>query len=100
MNEVSVIGEENILKLMKPVKDIQELVFDFDKINGYAMVKAAQMAKKTDRDMMIPSLSMTFQVMIASAATGIKYDDLLALGGADFVAMTNKVLRFLNGVGE
>ena len=104
-NDVKIIDDDDVIKLVKPIKgkdgaDIDSLVLDFDKINGRVLLLCAKAAKQEEPDMLIPSLSMTFQAIVGAKAAGIRYDDVLALAGPDFVAICQRASRFLNNVGK
>lgn len=98
MNEVSVIDEGNILRLIKPLDGKTEIIFDFEKITGRELVKIKTRAQREDKDMMIPSLSPVYLAMVGAKAADMRYDDVLNLSGADFTAFTSRVSRFLNGM--
>ena len=91
-NEVKIIDDDDVIKLIKPIKgkdgnDIDTLVFDFDKINGRVLLLCAKAAKQEEPDMLIPSLSMTFQAIVGAKAAGIR-------------AVCQRASRFLNNVGK
>lgn len=98
MNEVTVIKEENVQKLMKALGERTELIYDFEKINGRVLLECARRAGQEDKTMLIPNLSMVYQAMVGAKATGLKYDEVLNLSGADFNGLTLRVMRFLNGL--
>lgn len=92
---------QDTLKLQKPLADGRtELIFDFSKINGYALIKCEAVAKKLDRSIVVPSLSMVYQAHVTAAATGLRYDDVLSLSGTDFTAALLKTQSFLTGTGD
>ena len=95
--EGEVMDEGNVVKLTKPMNGRTELVFDFDKIKGATLLKCEKKAKETDSSIVVPQLSMTFQAHVAAAAVGARYDDIINLSAPDFMAVTLKVSRFLNG---
>ncbi len=94
--EAELLDEGNTLNLQKPLPNGKsELIFDFDRINGYALMRCEKLAKKEDPTITTPILAMPFQAHIAAKACGIKYDDVLSLAAPDFMAVTRKVLSFL-----
>lgn len=95
--EGEVMDEGNVVKLSKPMNGRAELILDFDKITGAMLLKCEKKAKETDSSIVVPQLSMTFQAHVAAAAVGARYDDIINLAGPDFMAVTLKVSRFLNG---
>lgn len=95
--EAEVMDEEKVVKLTKPMNGRTELVFDFDKIKGATLLKCEKKTKEIDGSVVVPQLSMIFQAHVAAAAVGARYDDIINLSGPDFMAVTLKVSRFLNG---
>lgn len=95
--EVEVMDDEKTVKLTKPMNGRAELVFDFDKIKGATLLKCEKKTKEIDASVVVPQLSMIFQAHVAAAAVGARYDDIINLSGPDFMAVTLKVSRFLNG---
>lgn len=90
--------KDNTIKLKKPLADgTKELVLDFDKLNGAKLLKAERLAKKDDPQMITAILSGTYLAQVAAMAAGVRYDDILALGVADFSKVTVKVQAFLGG---
>lgn len=81
--------------LVKEVNGLSELTFDWDKINGYELIKIERNAKKEDATMTVPALSQVYQAHVAAVATGLKYDEILTMPGQDFVAVTLKTQNFL-----
>ena len=73
------------------------LFLDFDKITGATLLKYEKKTKEGDSAMVVPMLSMTFQAHVAAAALGMRYDDIINPPAPDFMAVTLKVSRFLNG---
>ncbi len=92
-----VLDEKNIVKLKKPLRGKNELIFDFDKIKGSTLLKCEKKAKEIDNSIVVPQLSMAFQAHVAAAAASVKYDEIVNLSAPDFMAVTLKVNRFLNG---
>lgn len=90
--------EENTIQLKKPLgSGAKSLTFDFDKINGYSLIKAEKLAKQDDPQMVVPMLSQAYQAHVAAMAAGVKYDDILSLCASDFTAVTLRAQRFLAG---
>ena len=95
--EAEVMDEGKVVKLTKPMNGRTELVFDFDKIKGSTLLKCEKKTKDIDSSVVVPQLSMIFQAHVAAAALGARYDDIINLPAPDFMAVTLKVSRFLNG---
>ena len=95
--EAEIMDENKIIKLSKPMNGRTELVFDFDKIKGSTLLKCEKKTKDIDSSVVVPQLSMIFQAHVAAAALGMRYDDIINLPAPDFMAVTLKVSRFLNG---
>lgn len=94
--DAEVLDDSNTMKLQKPLPNGRgELIFNFDRINGYVLMRCEKLAKKEDPSITTPILAMPFQAHIAAKACGIKYDDVLSLAAPDFMAVTRKVLSFL-----
>lgn len=89
--------DDNVITLSKPMNGRITLGFNFDKIKGATLLKCEKKAKETDSSIVVPQLSMTFQAHVAAAALGMRYDDIINLPAPDFMAVTLKVNRFLNG---
>lgn len=98
VTEVEVLNEDDVIKLVKPIGDVKELIFDFSKINGRILIQCLKQAKRADPDILVPTLSMVFLAVVAAKALGMKYDDVINLSGSDFTAVTARVSRFLNRV--
>ena len=92
-----VLDEGNIVTLKKPMNGKNSLYLDFGKISGATLLKCAQKTKEIDKTEIMPQLSMIFAAHVAAAASGVRYDDIISLSGPDFMAVTSKVGRFLNG---
>lgn len=91
-----VIDPDCIIKLKKPLPNgHEEIILDFDKVNGYALLQCEKEAKKMDKTIAVPSLSQTYQAFVASVASGEKVDDILSLGGKDCTAVLTKTMNFL-----
>lgn len=95
----SVTEDDYVIKLSKPMNGRITLDFDFDKIKGSTLLKCEKKAKEVDSSIVVPQLSMVFQAHVAAAAVGARYDDIMNLPGSDFMAVTMRVSRFLNGMG-
>lgn len=95
--DITVLDENDVVHLSKPLPNGQDfLAFDWDKINGYALIRCKANARKQDQDVAVmPSLSPAYQAAVAAVATGAKYDDILALRAPDFMAVTLRVQNFL-----
>ena len=89
--------DENKIKLSKPIDGKEELILDFDKITGAALLKCEVKARQSDKGMVVPQVSLTFQAHVAAAAAGLKYDEIINLPGSDFMALTVAVSNFLAG---
>jgi len=98
---VEIVDEKNVLKLKKPLPGGSDtLIFDFDRINGYTLLKCEKLAKKEDSSIAYLPFSQVYQAFVAAAAAKVKYDDILNLDGADFVAVTTRAQGFLMNVGR
>ena len=95
--EDGAVEDGRSVKLGKPLNGKTELVFDFDKIKGSTLLKCEKKTKDIDNTVVVPQLSMIFQAHVAAAALGLRYDDIINLPAQDFMAVTLKVSRFLNG---
>lgn len=92
---------ENTIVLSKEMPDgTKELTLNFDRVNGYALIKCEKEAKKEDAAITVPSLSQVYQAHVASVAAGVKLDDILSLCGVDFTAVTLKTQNFLLNSGK
>ena len=85
------------VKLSKPLNGRVTIIFDYDKIKGSTLLKCEKKTKDIDSSVVVPQLSMIFQAHVAAAALGMRYDDIINLPAPDFMAVTLKVSRFLNG---
>lgn len=86
------------VKLIKPLADgTNELIFDFDRLNGYSLIKCEKTAKKMDPSISVLSLSQVYQAQVAAVAACVKIDDIYSLSGKDFTLVTLKVQNFLLG---
>ena len=93
----SIVEDDNVIKLSKPVHGRNTISFDFEKIKGSTLLKCEKKAKEVDNSIVVPQLSMVFQAHVAAAALGMRYDDIVNLPAPDFMAVTLKISRFLNG---
>lgn len=99
--KAEIVDEKNVLKLKKPLPSGGDtLIFDFDRINGYTLLKCEKLAKKEDSSIAYLPFSQVYQAFVAAAAAKVKYDDILSLDGADFVAVTTRAQGFLMNVGR
>ncbi len=93
--------EHTELTLHKPLADgTTTLVFQWDKVTGYTLMQCMKDAKKLNKEITVPALTMEYQVFAAAAATGIKGDDIFAMGADDFTAVTLMAQNFLLGSGR
>ncbi|WP_297569502.1 hypothetical protein [uncultured Anaerovibrio sp.] len=96
-----VVDEKDVITLKKPLPNgNNEIIFNFDKINGYVLLKCEKQARKEDPGLTIPLLSTVFQAFVAAAATKLRYDDIAGLSAPDFIAVTNKTANFLASAGR
>lgn len=93
--EMTKINNDTVIKLLEPVNGSNELTLDFSRINGYTIIKAGKDARKEDPGLVVLQLSQYYQAAIASAAAGVKIDDILGMGAKDFTAVTLAVQNFL-----
>lgn len=98
--EATASAEE--LKTVKTVElssgDTMEL--DFSRITGRVLLKADTDTRKEDPTISVMALSQAYQARVASAAAGVKYDDILDLPGGDFTAVMLQVQSFLISSGQ
>ena len=95
-SELAIVDENNVIKLSKPLANGNDsIVFDFDRINGYTLLKCGKLAKKEDKTIVVLETSKVYQAYVAAAASGLKYDDILSLGARDFTAVCLGVQNFL-----
>lgn len=87
------------IKLSSPLAGKDTLKLDFDKLNGYTLQKCYNAAKREEPNMAVAAFSMAYQVNVAAIAAGVKYDDIMALKGKDFTAVTLLVQGFLLNTG-
>lgn len=95
--EAEVIDDNKIISLSRPFHGKNELILNFEKIKGSTLLKCEKKAKNVDGSIMVPQLSMVFQAHVAAAALGVRYDDIINLPAPDFMIITLKISRFLNG---
>ena len=74
---------------------ITELSFDWDRVNGYALIRCEKNARKENPGIMVLMLDQTYQAYVAAVATGLQVDDIFSLSGSDFQAALMVVLNFL-----
>jgi len=84
-----------IIHLMEPLNGSNELSLDFSRINGYTLIKAGKDARKEEPTLVMLQFSQYYLAAIASAAAGVKIDDILGMGAKDFTAVTLAVQNFL-----
>ena len=95
-SDLPLVDENNVIKLSKPLANGNDsIVFDFDRINGYALLKCGRLAKKEDKTIMVLETSRVYQAYVAAAASGLKYDDILSLNARDFTAVCMGIQNFL-----
>lgn len=88
--------EDNVVALRKPMADgTDKLTLDFDRINGRTLINCEKQARKQDPAITVLALSQVYQALVAGAATGLKYDEVLNLSGKDFTALCLKAQGFL-----
>ena len=98
-NEAEVTDGNPVIKLKKHLANgNKEVTLDFDKVNGYTLLKCSKLAKAEDKTIIVMETSKIYQAYVAAAASGLKYDDILSLGAADFTAVCLNVQNFLMGV--
>lgn len=96
IDEYKEVLKDSTMKLSKPLPDgREELVFNFDTINGYKLLKCEKQAKRLDPTIQNMIQSYVFQTLVAAAATNCKYDEIASLSGPDFVVAMAKVNIFL-----
>lgn len=87
--------------LRKPLvvddKEIKELQLDLDKLTGNDVLQAEAEARALGDLTIDTQFSKKFQTIIAAKASGIAYDDIVALGASDFLHVINTVSNFLSG---
>ena len=84
-----------IIHLVEPLNGSNELSLDFSRINGYTLIKAGKDARKEEPTLVMLQFSQYYLAAIASAAAGVKIDDILGMGAKDFTAVTIAVQNFL-----
>lgn len=88
-------SNDTVIKLLEPVNGSNELTLDFSRINGYTLIKAGKDARKEEPTLVMLQFSQYYLAAIASAAAGVKIDDILGMGAKDFTAVTLAVQNFL-----
>ena len=90
--------ENATIKLKKPLSNGKdELVLDFDSINGQTLIQCEKDAKRDDPTITIPNLSQVYLAKVAAQAAGVRYDDICALPGGTFGKVLVEVRNFLLG---
>ena len=84
-----------IIRLSEPLNGSNEISLDFSRINGYTLIKAGKDARKEEPTLVMLQFSQYYLAAIASAAAGVKIDDILGMGAKDFTAVTIAVQNFL-----
>lgn len=84
-----------IIRLSEPLNGSNELSLDFSRINGYTLIKAGKDARKEEPTLVMLQFSQYYLAAIASAAAGVKIDDILGMGAKDFTVVTIAVQNFL-----
>ncbi len=95
MAKESTKNNSNIIHLSEPINGSNELSLDFSRINGYTLIKAGKDARKEEPTLVMLQFSQYYLAAIASAAAGVKIDDILGLGARDFTLVTLAVQNFL-----
>ena len=96
-----VVDEKDVIHLKKALPNGNtQLIFDFEKINGYTLIRCEKQARKEDPGLTVPLLSTAFQAFVAAAATKVRYDDIMGLSAPDFIAITTKAANFLASAGR
>ena len=98
VDNVEVLDDDGTMRLRKPLPNGKdELVFDFDRVNGYKLVDAERRAKREDNTITVALLSQVYLAHVTAAACGVKYDDILSLSATDFSAAVLRTQNFLAG---
>ena len=84
-----------IIRLSEPLNGSNEISLDFSRINGYTLIKAGKDARKEEPTLVMLQFSQYYLAASASAAAGVKIDDILGMGAKDFTAVTIAVQNFL-----
>lgn len=93
-----VLKDDNTVQLRKPLANgISSLTFHFDSLTGGTLIKCQAKARKLDPGMTVAMLSDAYLALVAAAALGIKYDEVINLTAPDFAAVTIRVQSFLAG---
>ncbi len=93
--DVTKPNNDTVIKLLEPLNGSNELSLDFSRINGYTLIKAGKDARKEEPTLVMLQFSQYYLAAIASAAAGVKIDDILGMGAKDFTAVTLAVQNFL-----
>ena len=73
----------------------KKLKFSFDKITGLDLLKAERMTRARKDSTPSVVYSMTYQLIIASFASGVPFETLQSLNGKDVVSVIAEVSDFL-----
>lgn len=76
-------------------EDVQDLALDFDKITGRVLIETESKCRALSDGTPDLTFSMKYQAMLAAKAAGVKYDDILDLGGSDMILVIAAVKSFL-----
>lgn len=87
------------INLSKPMKvkgeEVRELSLDFDKITGRVLIETETKCRAMGDNTPDLTFSMKYQASLAAKAAGVKYDDILDLGGKDMILVIAAVKSFL-----
>ncbi len=87
------------IHLSKPLnikgENVQDITLDFDKITGRVMMELESRCRALGDGTPDLTFSMKYQALMAAKAAGIKYDDILDLGGKDATLVFSAVKSFL-----
>jgi len=93
--------ENAMIKLKKPLSNGKdEIVLDFDSINGYTLIQCEKDAKREDPTIVVPNSAQIYLARVAAAAAGVRYDDICALPGGAFNKVLVEVRSFLLNMDE
>ncbi|MCL2563607.1 MAG: phage tail assembly protein [Oscillospiraceae bacterium] len=79
-------------------KTYEEMVFDFDSLDGTAMVNVEQEAKALGEGHLVAEFDKAYQYRLAAKAAGVSSDMILAMPLRDFNRITNRTRSFLIGL--
>lgn len=80
-------------------KAVKTVTLDFDALTGFDLTAAELDARTAGENNPIINFSQKYHAAIAAKALGLKMDDILALNAKDYLAITNEVGNFLQGIG-